>query len=273
MRKRLKIGIVGCGAIGSSLAEAVVKDFSREAKLTSLYDTDKSKASELVKKLDAKVKICQSLGSLIRNSHLVVEAARAQDSFTITKKCLRNGRDVVVLSVGGIVAGVNQIRVLAKKNNAKVYIPSGAICGIDGLKGVSLGKIRKVTLRTLKNPKSLRNIKYIQNQGINLASIKKDTVLFSGSAQLATRYFPKNINVAATLSIAGIGPRKTQVKIIACPKTKKNIHEIQIDSDIAKISTRVENMLHPKNPKTSYLAVLAAIVTLRQILEPVRVGT
>ena len=110
-------------------------------------------------------------------------------------------------------------------------------------------------------------------QLIKLNNIKKDTILFFGNARRAIKLFPRNINVAATLSIAGIGQVRTQVKIIASPKVKKNIHQINIDSDAGRISTRVENLVHPQNPKTSFLAVLSAIATLRGILEPVRIGT
>lgn len=103
--------------------------------------------------------------------------------------------------------------------------------------------------------------------------IKKDTLLFFGNAKEAINFFPQNINVAGLLSIAGIGQNKTKVKIIASPKTKKNIHEVYIESKAARIFTRTENILHPDNPKTSYLAVLSAIATLKQILEPVKIGT
>ena len=98
-------------------------------------------------------------------------------------------------------------------------------------------------------------------------------MLFSGSARDAIKFFPQNINVAGTLSIAGIGEDKTLVKIIASPEITKNIHEIEIQSEAARINTCTQNLLHPDNPKTSYLAVLSAIATLKQILEPIKVGT
>ena len=93
------------------------------------------------------------------------------------------------------------------------------------------------------------------------------------TASQAMKYFPQNINVAGVLSMAGMGKDKTLVRIIADPNTSKNIHQIDIESDAAKICTRTENVLHPQNPKTSFLAVLSAVATLKQILEPVRVGT
>jgi aspartate dehydrogenase len=179
----------------------------------------------------------------------------------------------MIMSVGGIVESFDALQRLAARYNARVYIPSGAISGIDALKAAQLGKIKSVTLTTRKNPRSFRGVKYVQQKGIALDRIKGERLLFSGSAQQAVKYFPQNINVAAILSIAGLGPLKTRIKIIASALVKKNIHEIKIESKAASITTRTENVLHPDNPKTSYLAVLSAIAALRQILGPVKIGT
>ena len=274
MVKKLRIGIVGCGAIGTSMAKAIVKDFASQARLVSLYDINKNKALGLARRLRAESSIVtHSLDYLIERVDLVIEAAEAKSCLSIARKALNNGCDIIIMSVGGIIAHKDKLRNLAKKNKARVYIPSGAVCGVDALKAASEKKIKKIILTTRKNPKSFEYSGYIKRKGIRLDKINRDTVLFSGNAGLAIKHFPQNINVAATLSIAGIGQRRTQVRIVACPKIKRNIHEIYIDSDVGRISTRVENLVHPDNPKTSFLAVLAAIATLRQILEPVRIGT
>lgn len=271
---RLKIGIVGCGAIGSSLARAICRDFSRQAELSGLYDIRREKAEKLSlllfknKKLTAK-----NLGRLIQEAQLVVEAASCASASGIAKSALRGGRDIMVMSVGGIVSGYPGIFNLAKRHKAKLYIPSGAIAGIDGLKASALGKIKKVVLTTTKNPASFKGVAYLERQGIDLESIKKELVLFSGPAEEAVRYFPQNINVSAVLSLAGIGARKTAVRIIASPQVSRNIHEIEIESQAGRVISRTENLLHPDNPKTSYLAVLSALAVLKQILSPAKVGT
>ncbi len=274
MAKLLKIGIVGCGAIGGSLAKVIAKDLSGKAELAALYDIDILKAKKLsqviLKKKDAVVK---NPGELIKKSRLVIECASSLCSYRIAKSALIKGRNIMVMSVGGIVSHFQELSALAKKYQVNLYIPSGAISGIDALKAAKLGRIRKVILTTRKNPFSFRGVAYIKRRRIKLDKIKKDKVLFSGPAKEAVKQFPQNINVAAILSLAGIGLSKTQVKIVASPATKKNIHEIEIISDAASIFTRTENIVHPDNPKTSYLAVLSAIATLKQILEPVRIGT
>ncbi len=270
--KRLKIGIVGCGAIGSSLAKAIVSDFSGKAELVSLYDTDIEKAYSLSVKYNKKL-AALNLEDLINKADLVIEATKADTAFDIAKKAISNFRDVMIMSVGGIIEQYKELKVLAEEKKSRIFIPSGAICGIDGLKAAGFGKINKVTLTTKKPPKAFLGVPYVLKKKIRLDNIDKDTVLFEGSALQAIKAFPQNINVAATLSMAGIGPDVTTVRIVASPTINRNIHEIEIDSDSGQIITRTENVIHPDNPKTSYLAVLSAIATLKQILEPIKIGT
>ena len=271
---KLKIGIVGSGAIGSSLAKVMVRDFSKQTELVALYDIDILKAKSLSKAVCKNKDLSvNNLDQLINKSELVIECASARSSWSIAQNVLKNSRNIIIMSVGGVASYLEELSNLAKKYNACVYIPSGAISGIDALKAAKQEKINKVTLITRKNPLSFGGVEYIKKQGIKLDRIKEDKVLFEGSAKEAIKYFPQNINVASVLSLAGIGQERTQVKIIASPKTKKNIHEIQIVSSAGSIFTRTENVLHPKNPKTSYLAVLSAIATLKQILEPIKIGT
>ncbi|MFH1457877.1 MAG: aspartate dehydrogenase [Candidatus Omnitrophota bacterium] len=274
MAKLLKIGIVGCGAIGSSLAKTVIKDFQKEAKLTSLYDIDKERSAVLSKSVFETRRLhVHSLKQLICKSDLVIEASSARASFGIAQKVLARGKGVMIMSVGGVAGHIKTLAALAKRRGGRVYIPSGAVSGIDALKAAGCARLKKVCLTTYKNPASFRGVDIINRKKIDLDKIKKDTVIFCGSAREAIRLFPQNINVAGLLSIAGVGQDRTTVKIIASPATKKNIHEIHIESSAATIMTRTQNILHPDNPKTSYLAVLSAVAMLKQILEPVKIGT
>lgn len=269
--KKIKIGIVGVGTIGSRLAKTIVKDFKIQAQLIGICDIDKNKIKNLQKILKNKIPILP-LENLIKKSDLIIESASAKISHQVVKKAILNNKDVMIMSVGGLL-GDNDLFSLAKKHNIKIYIPSGAISGIDAIKAANLVKINKVTLTTRKPPKSLIGAPYILKRKINLDKIKKETVLFDGNALNAAKGFPGNINVAAILSLAGIGPEKTKVKIVTSPKYTKNIHEIEIISSAGIIKTQTQNLACPDNPKTSYLAVLSAIATLKQILEPVKIGT
>jgi aspartate dehydrogenase len=272
--RKLRIGIVGCGAIGSSLSKTIVKDFKDNAVLSALFDRDSKKSRELSRTVSRKKNLSVSgLKTLIKRSELVIEASSAKYSWEIARKALSKSKAVMIMSVGGIVCHYKSLCSLARRKGAKVYIPSGAIAGIDALKAAKLGNISRVILTTRKNPRSFKGVEYVKRKGIRLDKIKKDTVLFSGSAKDAVKFFPQNTNVAATLSIAGLGEDLTQVKIIASAATRKNIHEIEVVSQAARILARTENVLHPDNPKTSYLAVLSAVAALKGILEPVKIGT
>lgn len=270
--KKLKIGIAGCGAIGSSLAKAVTFDLSDKAELASLYDSEIEKAYNLASKLKCKA-AALNLEELISRSELVIEAAKAPAAFDIAKKALSSSRDIMIMSVGGVMEHYQELKVLAQEKRARIFIPSGAICGIDGLKALSLGRIKSVILTTRKPPKGFVGVPYLLKKKIRLENIDKDTLIFEGNALQAVKAFPQNINVAAILSIAGIGAEDTIVRIVASPALTRNTHEIEIESEAGKITTRTENVIHPENPKTSYLAVLSAIAVLKQILEPVRIGT
>jgi aspartate dehydrogenase len=271
--KKLKIGLVGCGAIGSSLAKCIVLDFSDRARLVGVNDLD-------IKKAYAVAKICKKSGPLILNledlikrSDLIIEATQTAAAFGIAKKVIEASCDIMVMSVGGILKHYRELAALAQKKGARLFIPSGAISGIDGLKAASCGKIKKVTLITTKPKKAFSGVAYVAKKNIRLDDSKGDVVLFEGNASAAIKAFPQNVNVSATLSLGGIGPEKTRVRVIASDKISRNIHQIEIESDSGKIICRTENVIHPDNPKTSYLAALSAVATLRQILDPVKIGT
>jgi aspartate dehydrogenase len=143
---------------------------------------------------------------------------------------------------------------------------------LDGIKSAR-DEIERVMIRTIKPPKSLEGAPFFKKRHIELSKIRKPTIIYEGSAEEAARLFPSNINVAASLSLAGIGPRRTKVQIIADPNIKCNVHEITAEGRFGVLKTRAENVPSPDNPKTSYLAALSAIATLKKITEPIQVGT
>lgn len=275
MRKpnRLRIGIVGCGAIGSSLAQVVVKDFPGSARLSAVFDVQKEKSEKLAGQLKMRGLVCRDLGALIRSSDLVIEATHMRYACEIAHRVIARGKDIMVMSAGGILGRYEELRLKAGRTGAKIVVPSGAIAGIDAVKAAARGAIKSVVLTTTKSPRSFAGVAYVEKKKIKLDRIRRDTVIFEGTALEATRSFPQNINVAATLSMAGIGPKKTRVRIVASPRVSRNIHEIRIESAAGVVQTRTENVLHPRNPKTSYLAVLSAVAALKQILEPLKIGT
>lgn len=274
MKKVLRIGIVGCGAIGTSLAKIIVRDFCGQARLAAVHDDDRQRSRMVAQKFIGNSRCAVAdLKALIAKCDLVIESASARSSYEIASAVLSAGKDIMIMSVGGVAGRFGALTKLAAKHGAGIYIPSGAICGIDALKAARIGRIRSVTLTTRKPPHSFRSVPYVAAKKIDLDAIRKDTVLFSGTAEQAMKHFPQNINVAGILSLAGIGLRRTRVCIVASPTARRNSHEIAVESAAGTIFTRTENVIHPDNPKTSYLAVLSAAGLIRQILGPAHIGT
>ncbi|KKH50844.1 aspartate dehydrogenase [Methanosarcina sp. 1.H.A.2.2] len=270
----LKIGVIGCGFIGGQICKAI-DNGEINAELSALCDSSESKILELSASLKTCSPAYMEIEELIRSVDLVIESASQNAVKSIVPQALKAGCDVMVLSVGALAD--EELRTtlfeLAKQHNCKLYFPSGAVVGIDGLNSASAAGISSVTLTTRKPPSGLMGAPYVMEHGIKLEKLEKETVLFEGTASEAVKAFPANVNVAATISLAGIGFEQTRVRIIADPSLSRNVHEITVEGEFGKFSTRVENLPSPENPKTSYLAALSAVSTLKKILNPVQIGT
>jgi len=270
--KKAKIGIIGCGAIGTALAHFVEKELSGQATLCALCDKDAFRARALHRALKKSRPLLCDIEGIIKKSDIVIESATKAISYHVAKAALLKGRKVLILSIGGIIDKIGELRAIAKKHGGFLYLPSGAISGLDGLQALALAGIKKIMITTRKPPRGLEGVAYIAQKGIDLKSIRKETVVFEGNAMQAIRYFPQNINVAALLSIAGIGAKKTRVKIMTSPAYTRNTHEIVVESKAGRIVTVCENVAFAENPKTSYLAALSAQTALKNIFDCCRVG-
>lgn len=270
-----KIGLLGCGAIGTQIALAI--DSGKiHAELTHIYDFDKTKSESLASKLNRKPIIVDNPHLLSSNNvDLIVEAASQDAVKNHALSIIQNRKDLMIMSVGALLdESVLEILVDASQEfKKKIYLPSGAIAGLDAIKSVK-EELESVTLTTTKNPKSLVGAKFFETNKIDIINIKNPQVIFDGTARDAVRLFPANINVAALLSLAGLGSQNTMVKIVADPSVDKNIHKIEAKGKFGTITISVENMPDQNNPKTSRLATLSAIECLRAICsENIKIGT
>lgn len=272
MHKKLKIGIVGCGAIGSYLAKTIHSDFKDKARLTGLFDINLQKAYNLSSVLKEKKIVAVSLENLVKRCNFVIEAASSAIAKDVAKISISAKKDCLIMSVGGLI-DAQEVFEQARNNGCRIYIPSGAICGIDAIKAAALSKIEKIVLTTRKPPSAFMGVPYILKSNLRLEDFTKETTIFEGDVDTAVRLFPQNINVAATLSLASKCKEKITVRIITSPEYKNNIHEIEVYAESGKIFTRTENVASVDNPKTSFLALLSAVATLKGILEPVKIGT
>ena len=268
----MKIALIGCGNIGTVIAQAIMER-RIDVELRYVYDIDEEKARRFAKRYQTEYKNFDEI--LQEDLDLIVESASQEAVRILIPRALRAKKNVMIMSTGALVDEnlLQEIRDLANKNNLKVYLPSGAIVGLDGIKSANIGEIKKVTLKTRKPPKSLKDALFFEKKSIDLDQIKNPTIIYEGPAKEAVSLFPANVNVAASLSLAGVGPEKTKVQIIVDPSIESNIHEIIVEGNFGRIKTRAENIPSPNNPKTSCLAALSAVATLKKITEPMQVGT
>jgi len=268
----IQIGIIGCGTIGSALARAIQKRFSKVARLAYVSDINPGQIQKLRKKIRSPRFQAVSISELIEKSDFIIETASVDASCKVIPKVLRADKNILVLSVGGILKISNLNRLLAR-SRGHVYIPSGGVAGIDAVLAAKTGKIRSVQITTRKPLRSLRNAPYFSKSGLRPEKIKKPTLIFEGNASEAIRNYPENVNVAVTLSLAGIGPKKTRVRIFASPTYRYNMHKIEIEGSFGRIVSQVTNLPSRENPKTSALAIGSAIATLDKIFEKIKIGT
>ena len=270
-----RIGLLGCGAIGTQIAIAIDTGII-PAQLTHIFDEDKEKSQSLVSKLKNKPIVVENVHLLSSNPvDLVVEAASQNAVSDNALSILQNRKDLVIMSSGALLdeSIFEIISDACKELKKTVYLPSGAISGIDAIKSVK-DELDSVVLITTKHPNSLKGAKFFDDFKINLNEIKEISTIFEGTATEAVRLFPKNINVSALLSLSGLGSHETIVKIIVDPNTTKNTHEIVARGKFGQITTKIENVPDSNNPRTSRLAILSAIETIRSICtNDIKIGT
>ncbi len=267
----MRITIVGCGSIGSKLARAA--DEMGQVKRIYLVDMERRLAEDLAASLKKAI-VVDNVEEELYHCDLVIEAASQAAAIDIAPKVVSRGVDIMLMSVGALVDDDFRSMVKDKANHAeaKIFIPSGAICGTDGLRSSAVGRLDEVELITTKGPKSLEGVPYIIDHGIEVDKVKEPTVIFYGSARDAVRFFPKNINVAATVSLLGVGFDRTKVKIVLDPATHSNSHELRIKGEFGEMTCHTYNVPSPDNPKTSYLASLSAISALERVVNNQWIG-
>jgi aspartate dehydrogenase len=241
-----KVGIIGCGAIGTLIAGAVGNGIVKCDGLI-LYDYNNEKADQLARSLTIPVKVVRSLDEMIKlEPSVIVEAASQQAAKEYIKRILKGDIELIVMSVGALLD--SDVR------SSKIHIPSGAIGGLDAIASAALAGISEVVLTTRKNPKVLD------------MNNREEKLVYEGTAREAVKLFPREINVAAALALAA-SPEKVKVRIVSDPKVTRNVHEVKVKWKHGEMLLRFENEPHPENPRTSALAAWSAIRLLKEILQ------
>jgi aspartate dehydrogenase len=272
------VGLIGCGTIGTHLALAIESRSIANASLIGLFDVVYSNAKSLKSKLKSSPEVHTDFKSLINSPvDILIEAASQEAVRKFGKPIIEAGKDLMVMSVGALADTTFFTELLdqaaIRKGRSRIYVPTGAIAGIDAIRSVK-HLLDSITLTTTKSPKALAGAPFFATREIDLDILTKVTEIYEGSAAEAVKLFPANINVAAVLSLAGIGADKTKVRVLVDPHATTNQHEIVATGRFGDIKITVNNVTTPGNPKTSFLAVLSAIECLRSICDDaLRIGS
>ncbi|WP_339173715.1 aspartate dehydrogenase [Solibacillus sp. FSL R5-0691] len=258
----MKIGIIGAGAIAHFLLEEINEKLQENLRITSIFvrDTEKHKLLESTYGIKLYTEIAAFLDSDI---DIVVEAANIEAVHTLLPSAIRK-KDVVVISIGALVEEtlLAELNNLANEYNRRLYLPSGAVGGLDLLQNAhALGTVTSVELTTRKPASSLVD-----------ETLEEAKVIFEGNAAEAISRYPKNMNVSIVLAVASIGFEKTRVTLVADPKIDKNIHHIEVTGDFGEATFTIKNNPLPANPKTSYLAAMSILGTLKRINGKLLIG-
>jgi len=265
----VSIGIVGCGAIGRALLREADSG-KLSVSVAGVTSRTESKARAFLSSLRNPPPYLER-GELIACSGLVVETAGGHVVPKLAREVFGAGKDLMVISVGALLEDPEIIE-LARRSGCRLLAPSGAIAGLDGIKSACAGRVDRVEMVSRKPPQALEGAPYLVERSISLAGLEHEVEVFSGTAREACRGFPANLNVSAAVSLAGLGPDKTQVRILAVPGLERNCHDIEVEGEFGLLTIHIEN-IPTENPRTGRLTALSIIRSVQDAADPVRIGT
>ena len=265
-----RVAIVGLGAIGRALARRIASGDIHGLDLAAVAARDVAKAKAWLAEAGIACPVV-ALDALPDHADIAVECAPAALLPDICWPMLEAGKRVVVLSCGALLPRPD-LAELARARGGQIIVPTGALLGLDAVTAAAEGTIHSVRMTTRKPPSGLAGAPYLVRHAISVEGLDGPKRVFAGTAREAAAGFPANVNVAAALSLAGIGPDRTAIEIWADPGVTRNCHMIELDADSARFTLSIENV-PSENPKTGRITALSVLATLRKLHAPLRVGT
>jgi len=266
----LRVAIGGFGAIGRAVARKLDEGIDGLV-LAAVSARDAVRAERAVAGFARPVPILP-LAQLWEEADIIVECVPAQLLREIAEPALEHGRIVMMLSCAALLDNFDLVET-ARQNGGRILVPSGALLGLDAVAAAAEGNISEVRMVTRKPPAGLAGAPYLEQHGIVIDGLDAPKQVFCGNAREAARGFPANVNVAAALALAGIGPERTTIEIWADPDVDRNIHRIEVEADAVRLSMQIENVPSVENPKTGRLTPLSVVAALRKLASPLAVGT
>jgi aspartate dehydrogenase len=266
----LKAGIIGYGTIGKSIAELIQTQQAGDIELQSVLVRNPNRIEEL-SRLPFSITSDEEF-FFNHDLDIVIEAAGHQALQLYGKKALETGSHLVIISVGALAENefLETLHKTAQENNKQILIPSAAIGGLDRIAAGVLGEIEEITLITRKPVKSWYGT--IAEEKVNLETISEPYCIFEGNARNASKLFPENVNVSATLSLAGIGFERTNVQVYVDPTIQRNIHIIKAKGFFGEIEISVQNQPYKQNPKSSPIVAMSIAKVLKNLTSSIVIG-
>jgi aspartate dehydrogenase len=268
---KLRVAIGGLGAIGIALARRLDAGDVPGMTLVAVSGRDLEKARRNVQEFRS-VPALLPLEGLAAVADVVVECAPAAHFATVARPAVEAGRVFMPLSVGALLDHMDLVE-RARATGARIIVPTGALLGLDAVRATAEGKIASVKMVTRKPPAGLAGAPLLVKRNISVDGLKEPLRVFAGSAREAIAGFPANVNVAVALSLAGIGPDRTQVEVWADPSVTRNVHSILVKSDSSDLTMTIENLPSLENHRTGRITALSALAALRRLTSPLVVGS
>ena len=263
------IGIVGCGTIGQAILRAV-DNGSLTVPVAGVTSRTEATAQAFLATLKQPPPYV-SWDDLIQRADLLVETAGHNVVPDLARDAFGAGKDLMVISIGAILEHPEIIQE-ARRTGCRLIAPSGAIAGLDGIKSACAGRVDRVEMTSRKSPQALEGAPYLVEQGISLLELEEERELYFGPAREACKGFPANFNISAAVSLAGIGPDRTMLRIVAVPGLERNCHDIEVEGEFGFLKIHLEN-IPTENPRTGRLTALSIIRSIQDAVDPFRVGT
>jgi aspartate dehydrogenase len=271
----MRVALIGGGTIATLFIDHIARGDLGDAQVVAVMGrSDASRGKRLAERHG--IAFATSLADLLaQKPEVVVEAASHEAVRDFGEALLRQSIALIVLSGGALCDDALRARLeaAAMQTGALLYVPSGGICGLDALKTMCIAGVDEVSIAVTKPPAAWKGIAYVEAKGFQLDSLAVPLTLFDGSAREGVPLFPANVNIAAVLSMAGVGFDRTRLKVVADPALKFNTHYITMRGKTGTVSIRLESVPAPENPKTAWLACYSALAALKFAKSPVRYGT
>lgn len=264
------IGIAGFGTIGRVVARHIEAS-ELPLKLAAVSAGDRSRAEAAMAQLKTPVPIVDT-HELVALSDVVVDSAPTAAFREIAETTLRAGKTLVTVS-GAALMQWPEAADVARAHGGRLILATGALLGLDAVRAAAVGTIHSVTMVTRKPVKSLIKAEHVVRNRIDLTAITEPLKIFEGSAREGAIAFPANVNVAAALGMAGVGPERTRLEIWADPALERNTHRIVVDSDSARLELGIENIPTDENPGTGRITAQSIVAALNDLVAPIRIGT